>query len=74
MKYLVGIACIAFVIADLFIKINPYIRYTILGLMSLFVIGYLLINRKDENLDSMFNKNSDKQKKSIFDVKDLFKK
>jgi hypothetical protein len=73
MKYLIGALCIIFVIADFSFTINPIIRNVIFGIMSIIAIAYLIMNKGDNGLGSMF-KESEKEKKSIFNVKDLFKK
>ena len=73
MKYLICVLCIGFVIADFTFTINPIIRNTLFGIMSIFAIAYLVMNKGDNGLGTMF-KDSEKEKKSIFNVKDLFKK
>lgn len=71
---IIGIFCIGFIICDYIIEINPIVRNIIFGLMSIFVIIFLAMNRKENGLNKMFDDNKNREKKSIFNVKDWLKK
>ncbi|WP_134344410.1 hypothetical protein [Flavobacterium psychrophilum] len=73
MKYIITALCIIFLIIDFYFNINPIFRNVIFGIMSIVAILFLFIDKNNNGLNTMFE-NKKKENKSIFNVKDLFKK
>ncbi|NJM79007.1 MAG: hypothetical protein HC854_04085 [Flavobacterium sp.] len=66
---IIGIFCIGFIICDYIIEINPIVRNIIFGLMSIFVIIFLAMNRKENGLNKMFDDNKNREKNQFLMLK-----
>ncbi|WP_395076775.1 hypothetical protein [Flavobacterium sp.] len=74
MKYIIGILCICFVIANLVFTLNPIFKNIVLGIMAVIALFYIITNKEENGIGKIFDKDGDKKSKSIFNIKDLFKK
>lgn len=79
MKYLIFALCILFLIADAIFEINPILKNLIYGFMTLYAVYHFYMNKDENGLGDIFKKDQSegeepKKSKSIFNMKDLFKK